>query len=71
MISTPQGTGDAFHPKQVEPKVSFDLEELRQKISNEEYLSAAIQRIALVLSNELLKVSVGRIYHERQRKRRK
>jgi hypothetical protein len=55
----------------MEPKVSFDPEELRQKISSEEYLSAAIQRIALVLSNELLKVSVGGIYHERQRKRRK
>jgi hypothetical protein len=48
----------------------FNLESLRQKINNEEYIYEAIQRIAQVLSGELLKVSRGRIY-ERQRKRRK
>jgi hypothetical protein len=71
MINTPQGALNAFHSKQVEPKVSFDPEDMRKKINNDEYLYAAIQRIALVLSNELLKVSRGGIYHERQRKRRK
>ncbi|MDR1972559.1 MAG: hypothetical protein LBQ46_11645 [Treponema sp.] len=49
----------------------FNLENLRRKINNEEYLYGAIQRIAQVLSGELLKVSRGGIYHERQRKRRK
>jgi hypothetical protein len=48
----------------------FDPENLRRKINNEEYIYGAIQRIAQVLSNELLKMSRGRIY-ERQRKRRK
>jgi hypothetical protein len=51
--------------------VSFDLENLRKKINSEEYLYEAIQRIAQVLSTELLKVSRGGVYHERQRKRRK
>jgi hypothetical protein len=48
----------------------FDPENLRQKINNDEYIYGAIQRIAQVLSTELLKMSRGRIY-ERQRKRRK
>jgi hypothetical protein len=71
MISAPQGTGDMFHSEQPGHKTPFDPEELRKKINSEEYLYGAIQRIALVLSNELLKVSRGGIYHERQRKRRK
>jgi hypothetical protein len=49
----------------------FNPESLRQKINSEEYIYEAIQRIAQVLSNELLKMSRGGIYHERQRKRRK
>jgi hypothetical protein len=48
----------------------LNLEILRQKINNKEYIHDAIQRIAQVLSNEILKVSRGRIY-ERQRKRKK
>ncbi|MDR0669561.1 MAG: hypothetical protein LBF95_05725 [Treponema sp.] len=52
-------------------RVPFDPENLRKKINSEEYLYEAIQRIAQVLSSELLKMSQGRIYHERQRKRRK
>lgn len=55
----PGPTGEGFNP-----------ESLRQKINNEEYVYGAIQRIAQVLSNELLKMSRGGIY-ERQRKRRK
>jgi hypothetical protein len=46
------------------------LEQLRSKINNKDYLYEAIQRIALILSNELLDISRGGIYHE-QRKRRK
>jgi hypothetical protein len=49
---------------------SFDLKNLRDKINDDEYLSEAIQRIALILSNELLDISQGGIFHERQRKRR-
>jgi hypothetical protein len=50
-------------------KAPFDLEALRKKINNEEYLYGAIQRIAQVLSTELLKVSQGSIYHERKRRK--
>ena len=46
------------------------LEVLRQKINNEDYLHEAIQRIALIISNELLDIpQVGGSY-ERQRKSR-
>jgi hypothetical protein len=55
-----------------EPQMgSLKLEKLRKKINNEEYLNGAIQRIALILSNELLDVPQGGPYHERQRKGRK
>jgi len=48
---------------------STRLEQLRKSINDENYLYAAIQRIALVLSNELIDMSQkeGR-YNERQRK---
>jgi len=48
---------------------STRIEQLRKSINDETYLYAAIQRIALVLSNELMDMSQkeGR-YNERQRK---
>jgi hypothetical protein len=50
---------------------STKIEQLRNRINDEGYLHAAIQRIALVLSNELTEMSHGRRYNERQRKRRR
>jgi hypothetical protein len=51
---------------------SIKLEQLRNRINDEDYLYAAIQRIAMVLSNELLDISrEGGKSHERQRKRRR
>jgi hypothetical protein len=50
---------------------SAKLEQLRNKINNQDYLYEAIQRIALILSNELLNISQGGIVNERQRKGRK
>ena len=48
------------------------VEQLRQRINDKDYMYAAIQRIALVLSNELMDMSQsGGRYNERQRKRRK
>jgi hypothetical protein len=47
------------------------LEALREKINNEEYLHEAIQRIALILSNELLDIPYGGLNYERQRKGRR
>ena len=46
------------------------LEVLRQKINSEEYVHEAIQRIALIISNELLDLPQGGRSYERQRKRR-
>ena len=47
------------------------LELLRHRINDENYLNAAIHRLALVLSNELMDISREGARHERQRKRRK
>ena len=50
---------------------SKELELLRQRINDEDYLQAAIQRLALVLSNELMEMTMEGGRNERQRKRRK
>jgi len=50
---------------------SVRLEALRNRINDENYLNAAIQRLALVLSNELMDLTQEGSRHERQRKRRK
>jgi len=50
---------------------SQKLETLRQRINDEDYLHAAIQRLALILSNELMDMTQEGVRHERQRKRRK
>jgi anti-sigma28 factor (negative regulator of flagellin synthesis) len=47
------------------------IEMLRKKIDNGDYLYEAIQRIAQVLSNEILDIPQGGMNHERQRKGRK
>ena len=55
--------------KEDDPRLSR-LELLRQKINNEDYLHEAIQRIALIISNELLDLPQGGRSYERQRKSR-
>ena len=47
------------------------LETLRRRINDEDYLHAAIQRLALVLSKELMDLTQEGTRHEQQRKRRK
>jgi len=47
------------------------LEAIRRRINDEDYLHAAIQRLALVLSNELMEITQEGERHEQQRKRRK
>ena len=49
---------------------SADLEKLRMRINDQDYLFEAIQRMALVLSNELIGFARGGKRNERQRKRR-
>ena len=46
---------------------SVELEYLRSRINDQEYLYEAIQRIALVLSNELLGTVQGGKYNESRR----
>ena len=50
---------------------SNKLEQLRRRINDEDYLHAAIQRLALVMSNELMEMTQEGVRHERRRKRRK
>jgi hypothetical protein len=51
---------------------STRLEQLRKSINDKDYLHAAIQRIAIVLSDGLMDMSQGGgRYNERQRKRRR
>jgi hypothetical protein len=47
-----------------------ELEALRKKVNSEEYIYEAIQRIALILSNELLDIPHGGTNYEQQRRRR-
>jgi hypothetical protein len=47
------------------------IDRLRKKIDNKDYLSEGIQRIAQVLSDELLDVPQRGVWYERQRKGRK
>jgi hypothetical protein len=47
------------------------LELIRRRINDEGYLHAAIQRLALVLSNEIMEINHEGGFYERQRKRRK
>jgi hypothetical protein len=49
---------------------SNELELLRNRINDQDYLYEAIQRIALVLSNELLGISQGGKSYEQRRERR-
>jgi hypothetical protein len=50
--------------------MSGELEVLRNKINNKDYIYEAIQRIALILSNELLDISRGGVYHEQRQGRK-
>jgi hypothetical protein len=68
MIVAPGKTAPAIQPEN--QLGSVELEQLRNKINNQDYLYEAIQRIALILSNELLDISQGGFFNE-QRKGRK
>jgi len=51
------------------PGSSDRLEILRQRINDENYLHAAIQRLALVMSNELMEFTrEGGLYERKRRK---
>ncbi len=54
-----------------ENRDSATIEKLRKMVENDEYIYEAIERIALVLSNEILDYKQGGEHNERFRKRRK
>ncbi|MDR3019423.1 MAG: hypothetical protein LBU66_00800 [Treponema sp.] len=45
------------------------LELLRRRINDEDYLRAAIQRLALVMSNEIMEITAEGGRHERKRRK--
>jgi hypothetical protein len=59
------------HAENQRDSSNLRIEKLKEKIHNEDYLGEAIQRIAQILSNEILGISQGGPYNERQRKGRK
>jgi len=50
---------------------SGELEILQRRINDKDYLNAAIQRLALVLSNEIMDLNMEGGRNEQQRKKRK
>lgn len=54
-----------------QPLNSQQLELMRQRVNDENYLRAAIQRLALVMSNELMEITEKGGRNERKRKGRK
>ena len=63
-------TLNSANPDYIQNMWSDKVELLRRRINDEDYLHAAIQRLALVLSNELMNITREGKSHERQRKRR-
>jgi len=53
-----------------QPLSSTELEQLRIRMDDQDYLSEAIQRMALVLSNELVDFGQGGKKNEQRRKGR-
>ena len=69
MIRVPRGNPPVVQRENQAGVSRIDL--LRAKIHSEDYLNEAIQRMALVMSNEILGIPQGGMFHERQRTRRK
>jgi hypothetical protein len=51
------------------PLDSVEIEHLRHKLNSADYLYEAIQRIALILSNEFFETSRRGLYHERKKRK--
>ena len=68
MIAVAQNTLLKLHAEENSKLAKLEL--LRQKINNEEYLHEAIQRIALIISNELLDLHPGGRPYGHKRKSR-
>ena len=67
---SPNSTGSGLiDGRSSRPLVDSRVEILRKRINDENYLYAAIQRMALVLSNELMEISSEGGHHERKRRK--
>jgi hypothetical protein len=69
MITAPRKSPLAAQPENQAKASRLAL--LRAKVNSEDYLFEAIQRLAQIMSNEILGIPHGGIFYERQRKRRK
>jgi hypothetical protein len=69
MITAPQESPPASR-RENQTKASR-LALLRAKVNSEDYLFEAIQRLAQIMSNEILGIPHGGMFHGRQRKGRK
>jgi hypothetical protein len=69
MMMVPRETPPVIRPENQTGPSRIDL--LKEKIRSEAYLAEAIQRMANVMSNEILGIPQGGMIHEQQRKRRK
>jgi hypothetical protein len=69
MIMAPRELPLAAQPKTQAKDSRLAL--LRAKVNNEDYLFEAIQRMAQVMSNEILGIPQGGMFHGQQRKGRK
>ncbi|MFP3043811.1 hypothetical protein LQZ19_18520 [Treponema primitia] len=69
MIRVQRGTSLVSQPENQAGTSRLEL--LRAKVNSEDYLYEAIQRMAQIISNELLGIPHGGMFHERQRKGRK
>jgi hypothetical protein len=70
MITAPRESPQAAARQENQAKASR-LALLRAKVNSEDYLFEAIQRLAQIMSNEILGIPHGGMFHERQRKGRK
>jgi len=65
-----QALNQKFKPKVNESAIrEYRLEFLRQRINDDNYLHAAIQRLALVMSNELMDITQEGGNYERKRRK--
>jgi hypothetical protein len=69
MITAPRKSPLAAQPESQAKAARLAL--LRAKVNSEDYLFEAIHRLAQIMSNEILGIPQGGMFHERQRKGRK
>jgi len=59
------------HSRSSQPIANSRVEILRQRLNDENYIHAAVQRLALIMSNQLMEYTKEGGCYEQQRKKRK